>query len=241
MQSHDRCCDLCGAFNFAEISYQRGPASTEDRLSRSNANVRLPLNLTPGAVPPDFHRYEARSYPSSAPIRGRTLSLKAALLIACAVGLLAGGLTYLRFGTSSAETEPAYDDTRPVVHTDVDTRSDDPASVAYMSLKAMHDIQDMLNDSHISGSQAASTLREQRPVDATYSPETDRHALRSTSGVRAPSAPTERHPPPAISRADVPQLSVATPAFSVSHDTDALELAIKQYGWKPDPRAKTPR
>ena len=206
MQSHERCCDLCGAFNFAEISYQRGPASSDDRLSRGNADVRLPLNLAPGAVPPDFQRYEARSYPSSARIRGRTLSLKAALLIACAVGLLAGGLTYLRFGTSSVESEPAYD-ARPVARTDVDTRSDDPASVAYMSPKAMHDIQDMLNDSHISGSQAA----------------------------------TVGHPPPAISRADVQQLSVATPAFSDSHDPDALELAIKQYGWKPDPHTKTSR
>jgi hypothetical protein len=198
------------------------------------------MDLNTGALPPDFHRYSASSYSSSRPAKERTLSLKAALLMACAVGLLAGGLTYLRFGTSSVENEPVSD-ARPVVHTDVDTRSNDPASVAYMSPKALHDIQDMLNDSHVSGSQAASTLQEQKPLDATYTPDTDRHAPPSTSGSHAPNVPAEHHPLPAISRADAQQQSITAPAFSDSRDPDALERAIKQYGWKPEPRAKTYR
>jgi hypothetical protein len=236
MQRHDRCCDLCGAFNFAEMGYQRGPAIAEDRLSRGNADARLSLDLASGAAPPDFPRYQASSYVSSRPAKGRTLSLKAALLIACAVGLLTGGLTYLRFGTSSVESERA-DDARPVVHAQADTRPDDPATVAYMSPKALHDIQDMLDDSHISRSRAASTPQEQNPLEATYTPDTSSHAPLSTSGSRHPDGPAVRHPLPAVSRADAQQQAI-TPAFSNTRDADALELAIKQYGWTPDTRAE---
>jgi len=241
IQSHDRCCDLCGAFNFAEISYQRGPENTEDRLSRGNVNVQLPLDLKPGALPPDFHKYKASSYSSPQPFRQRTLSLKAALLLACAVGLLAGGLTYLRFGTSSLENEPAYD-TRPAVATtmhteEVDARPDEPANVAYMSPKALHEIQNMLDDKHVSGSQAASTMQEENPLEATFVPSPNRTASPSTSGSHAPNVPAVRHASPLTSQADAQQQATKALAFSDSRDPDALELAIKQYGWKADAHA----
>lgn len=140
MRRNQHHCTQCGSFN-SEIADADGGQRIEVGFPAPGDREELqPLRLPPGVLPPAGRRRDVTRWSAPPPpLMKRTLSVKTALLGACAVGLLACGLTYLCFGRPSPADE-AGNETRSIGRPDFDAKSDLPADVGYMSPKTLREI-----------------------------------------------------------------------------------------------------
>jgi hypothetical protein len=192
MRRDDRICTQCNAFNSEVAVTDRGQSGEQDSSAPSDLEDGQPVRLTTGVVPPDgCQRYVARWSPPPPPLMERTLSVKTALLGACAVGLIASGLTYLRFGTSSVEVKPDGE-MRSIGRADFDANSDMPADVAYMTPKALREIDARLGVANsVSDLSPEAASPETEPTQAALVPDIQPDVPRdSASGASARNSAT---------------------------------------------------
>jgi hypothetical protein len=159
MRRNDRNCTECNAFNAEKAITGRGQLLEQDSAPNAFENGQ-PVHLTASVAPFDVHRRHVSSWSLPTPLMKRTLSVKSAFLGACAVGLIASGLTYLRFGTSNVEVEPS-DEMRSSARPGFNASSDMPSDVTYMTPKALHEIDARLR----SANSAPDLLREATPAE----------------------------------------------------------------------------
>ncbi|QIN62820.1 hypothetical protein SBC1_28370 [Caballeronia sp. SBC1] len=145
MRRNQHHCTQCGSFN-SEAADANGGQRIEVGFPAPGDREELqplrlpPAVLPPGLLPPTSRRRDVTRWSAPPPpLMKRTLSVKTALLGACAVGLLACGLTYLCFGRPSPEDE-AGSETHSIGRPDFDAKSALPADVAYMSPKTLREI-----------------------------------------------------------------------------------------------------
>lgn len=233
MQRDDRNCAQCGAFNSVVANRDCVPSTEPPSSVSGTFEVRQPASLQPDVVEPDGDdRHLMQWSPPPPPRMKRTLSVKAALLGACAVGVIACGLTYLSFGTWRAES---------------DAKSDLPSDVAYMTPKALREINARLGTAdHPSDLSPEPAPAQTDPAQAALAPDAqpdgerdaspDAGALNAAANPQSSFAKSEV-PAAATTHAGTRAATPSHPAFPDASDPDALERAIRQYGWKPLPDA----
>lgn len=245
IQRDQRFCTRCGAFRSAMPEANSGRSDTYSQ----RANVRQ--SQLPGRDLVDVNADNARAHdlstlPSRPPsLLQRTLSVRAALLGACAAAAIACGLTYLRYAPPVA----VRDEEQPARHRDTGAEQNLSAETAYMTPQALRQIDATLGMSKDKSD--AVPPSDVKSTDAALSPA----QVLIDKDLSVGESPTDNR-----SVVDPPAMAVVRPApvtdtdfsqpqqrptlsrdFSNIRDPEALERAIKEYGWTGNTGAATQR
>ncbi|MFM0339755.1 hypothetical protein [Paraburkholderia fungorum] len=252
MQRDERSCSQCGAFRAiapdaahdGEIDHEPAPLTVVEGP--------WPVRHAPDAAAPDEDGRYFRQPPAPVPLLKRTLSVKTTILVACVVAGMACGLTYLLYSMPHRSVDSSEELT-PVSRAEPGANTDAGADVSYMNPKALREIDAQLGDTTSTSAPAPAPAL----VPAQAPPAIDDQALTD----EAPPAPPPQVPDNPVARAPAeaepttmttgtiqkapqdtpatqasgrisPQQPTSNPAFPDARDPNALERAIREYGWK---------
>ncbi len=175
----------------------------------------------------------------------RTLSVRTALLGACIAAAVAFGLTYLRY----APVVAVRDEAQPAPHDAAAAEQNSSADTAYMTPRALREIdatlgmpKDKFDTAPPSGLTSTDTalsptrVPTDKDMRVDASPTDNRTVAETTAAAVA-----EPNPVTDTDVSQSQQRPALSPDFSNISDPEALEQAIKQYGWTLDTGATTQR
>jgi hypothetical protein len=179
--------------------------------------------------------------PAPVPLMKRTLSIRTVILVACAVAAIACGLTYLLYTTTHRSIDSS-DESIPVSHVDANPNTDAGADVSYMTPKALREIDAQLgattstpapaptiDDPGLSDQAPPAPLPQTPDNPVARAPAEATPATMATGVIQKEPQNTSTTSAPER----VPEQQAATNStFPDARDPNALERAIRQYGWK---------
>jgi len=243
VQREQRFCTRCGAFQSAM------PEANRDQLGTYSQRANVQQSQPPERDLVSVDAYDAHSpstFPSRPPsLLQRTLSVRTALLGACVAAAVAFGLAYLRYAPPQTVREEA----QPARHDAAAAEQNSSADTAYMTPRALREIdatlgmsKDRSDTAPPSGLKSTDTalpfarVLTDKDVRVDASPADNR-----TVAETAATAVVEPNPVTDTDVSQPQQRPALSTDFSNIRDPDALEQAIKQYGWTLDKSAVTQR
>ncbi|MEN8505089.1 zinc ribbon domain-containing protein [Paraburkholderia sp. DD10] len=243
IQRDQRFCTRCGAFQSAV------PEANRDQLGTYSQRANVQHSQPPERDLVNVDAYDAHglsAFPPRPPsLLQRTLSVRTALLGACIAAAVAFGLTYLRY----APVVAVRDEAQPAPHDAAAAEQNSSADTAYMTPRALREIdatlgmpKDKFDTAPPSGLTSTDTalsptrVPTDKDMRVDASPTDNRTVAETTAAAVA-----EPNPVTDTDVSQSQQRPALSPDFSNISDPEALEQAIKQYGWTLDTGATTQR